>query len=91
MNVCDKCLNDCKCNTPISCCNNYRNPNWRQFDWRCRICKKKVPNRASLCTVCSAWHNLLRRFGGLHFSCLSSFRENIRKYVRKIKEREKNV
>ena len=85
MSVCDKCLNDCKCQ--CSCCNNYNNPNHRQFDYRCRVCNKKVPKLRKLCQICNAWLGILQRYFSI-LGIIPSFRSAIRKYVNKLEEAE---
>lgn len=78
-NLCDRCLNECKAIRPIAACKSYYNPARRQFDWRCRICNKKVPHLHILCLEHATWLNLLQRnfdFLGL----MSKMRDITRRY-----------
>jgi len=65
VNLCDRCLNTCKCDRPISACRDYNNPARRQFDWRCNICNKKVPRLHKLCLEHTAWLLLLQKIFGI--------------------------
>ena len=76
--LCDICLEDCKASKPISACRGYNNPARRQFDWRCRICNKRVPNFHKLCLEHNAWLGLLQKTFGL-LGLMSKLRDILRR------------
>jgi len=80
-NLCNRCLNDCKSIRSISTCRNYNNPARRQFDWRCRICNKRVPAMHRLCLEHEAWLLLIQKLFGIGgmMGIIPKFREIIRK------------
>jgi len=80
-NLCDRCLNDCKSTIPISICRDYNNPTRRQFDWRCRICNKRVPAMRRLCFEHEVWLSLIKRLFGM-MGIIPKFREIIREELK---------
>lgn len=83
MSLCNRCLNDCKSIRSISACRSYYNPARRQFDWRCRICNKKVPKLKKLCLEHQTWLFLLQKTFGF-LGLISRFRDSINKHLEKL-------
>ena len=89
-NLCDRCLNTCKCGRSIGACRSYNNPARRQFDYRCMICNKKVPKLHKLCMEHNAWLNLLTNVFGYSgmLGLMSKMRDITNKMSSQLKEED---